>query len=171
MSFHHLNVIPWFECHSIIWMLFHHLNVIQSFECHSIICMSFYHLNVIPSFECHFIIWMSFHHLNVISSFECHSIICMSFHHFQFISTLHYNSDGQVVCVCTFFRSPPEHSHSSPFCHSFVIWECPKWQRMKVTRERYHSRTILVICTSFQAVLSSKNDDGMMGWGEMRNIF
>ena len=39
---------------------------------------------------------------------------------------------------------------------------------MITTIERYHSIVILVIFTSFCAILSFMNDDGMTEWGEMK---
>ena len=42
---------------------------------------------------------------------------------------------------------------------------------MITTIERYHSIVILVIFTSFCAILSFMNDDGMTEWGEMKGYF
>ena len=45
-----------------------------------------------------------------------------------------------------------------------AILECLEWQGMKITMGGYHSRVILFIFTSFQAVSSFKNDVGMTEW-------
>ena len=67
-----------------------------------------------------------------------------------------------------FFLPFQKQGHSSSFHHSFVIWE---WQGMITTMERYHSIVILVIFTSFWAIFSFINDDGMTEWGEMKGYF
>ena len=67
-----------------------------------------------------------------------------------------------------FLSASPKHHHSSSFRHSLVIWGGPEWEEMKITMERFHSRAILVISTSFQAISSFKNDEKW--WNDVKWI-
>ena len=105
---HHSNVIPSFQCHSII----------SSSVCHYIIIpLSLYHSIVIPSFPGHSIIlW----------SFLCHLIIPISSSHFYFIMSLyhhsisfHHSNSSHHSYVISSFRCSPIISNS--FRHQIII--------------------------------------------------
>ena len=108
MSFHHSNVIPSFQCHSIFC------------ECHSIIPMSFHHSNVIPSFKCHSVILMSLLHSYFILSLYHHpDVIPVSF-------DVHFNvlwpcSRHSVVILLSLTHSSNSNIIQSFLAHSATI--------------------------------------------------
>ena len=70
-----MNVILFYECYFILWMLFYFMNVILFYECYFILWMLFYFMNVILFYECYFILWMLFYFMNVILFYECYFIL------------------------------------------------------------------------------------------------